>query len=152
MNWRSLPPNLKIPFLFKLNNYSIDCLKLLLYLSFSLLVTLWYLVTSSEIIKLMIAFLLSQDLGTGSTWAWGQMPFAPTYGVFNFDWRKSCEYQKMSLIKSITVKNLDHLWIVGELINEIGIVEVINQKLGVDNRKKITAGQVIKPTFRTSGM
>ena len=98
MNWRSLPPNLKIPFLFKLNNYSIDCLKLLLYLSFSLLVTPWYLVTSSEIIKLMIAFLLSQDLGTGSTWAWGQMPFAPTYGVFNFDWCKSCEYQKMSLI------------------------------------------------------
>ena len=58
----------------------------------------------------------------------------------------------MSLIKSITVKNLDHLWIVGELINEIGIVEVINQKLGVDNREKITAGQVIKPTFRTVGM
>jgi hypothetical protein len=30
------------------------------------------------------------------------------------------------------------------LIDEIGIVEVINQKLGVDNREKITAGQVIK--------
>ena len=27
-------------------------------------------------------------------------------------------------------------------------MEVINQKLGVDNREKITAGQVIKPTFR----
>jgi hypothetical protein len=30
------------------------------------------------------------------------------------------------------------------LIGEIGIVELISQKLGVDNREKITAGQLIK--------
>ena len=30
------------------------------------------------------------------------------------------------------------------LIDEIGIVEIINQKLGVDIREKITSGQVIK--------
>ena len=47
-------------------------------------------------------------------------------------------------MEEITVKNLDHLGIVAGLIDEIGIVEVINQKLGVDNREKITAGQVIK--------
>ena len=52
--------------------------------------------------------------------------------------------KKMSLIESITVKNLDHLGIVAGLIDEIGIVELINQKLGVDNREKITTGQVIK--------
>ena len=47
----------------------------------------------------------------------------------------------MSLIESITVENLDeYKGIVAELINEIGIVELINQKLGVDNREKITAG------------
>jgi transposase len=51
----------------------------------------------------------------------------------------------MSLIESITVENLDeYKGIVGGLIDEIGIVEVINQKLGVDNREKIAAGQVIK--------
>jgi transposase len=50
----------------------------------------------------------------------------------------------MSLIESITVENLDHLGIVAGLIDEIGIVELINQKLGVDNREKITTGQVIK--------
>jgi hypothetical protein len=50
----------------------------------------------------------------------------------------------MSLIESITVKNLDHLGIVTGLIDEIGIVELINQKLGVDNREKIATGQVIK--------
>ena len=50
----------------------------------------------------------------------------------------------MSLIEEITVENLDHLGIVAGLIDEIGIVEVINQKLGVDNREKIATGQVIK--------
>ena len=55
----------------------------------------------------------------------------------------------MYLIESITVKNIDPTKkIVSGLIDEIGIVEVINQKLGVDNREKITTGQVIKPTFR----
>ena len=55
------------------------------------------------------------------------------------------EYQKMSLIESITVENLDeYKGIVAGLIDEIGIVEVINQKLGVDNREKITTGEVIK--------
>ena len=49
----------------------------------------------------------------------------------------------MSLIESITVKNLDHLGIVAGLIDEIGIVELINQKLGVDNREKIATGQVL---------
>ena len=34
--------------------------------------------------------------------------------------------------------------IVAGLIDEIGIVKLINQKLGVDNREKIPAGQVIK--------
>ena len=50
----------------------------------------------------------------------------------------------MSLIEEITVENLDHLGIVAGLIDEIEIVELINQKLGVDNREKIATGQVIK--------
>ena len=41
--------------------------------------------------------------------------------------------KKMSLIESITVENLDHLEIVAGLIDEIGIVEIMNRKLGVDN-------------------
>ena len=51
----------------------------------------------------------------------------------------------MSLIEEITVENLDeYKGIVAGLIDDIGIVEVMNQKLGVDNREKITTGQVIK--------
>ena len=41
----------------------------------------------------------------------------------------------MSLIESITVENLDeYKGIVAGLIDEIEIVQVINQKSGVDNR------------------
>ena len=41
--------------------------------------------------------------------------------------------KKMSLIEEITVENPDeYKGIVGGLIDEIRIVEVINQKLGVD--------------------
>ena len=43
----------------------------------------------------------------------------------------------MSLMEEITVKNIDHLGILTGLIDKIGIVEIINQKLGVDNRKKL---------------
>ena len=55
----------------------------------------------------------------------------------------------MYLIEEITVENLDeYKGVVAGLIDEIGIVEVINQKLGVDNREKIAAGQVINERER----
>ena len=44
----------------------------------------------------------------------------------------------------ITIKNIDHLGIVAGIIDEIGIVEIINKKLGIDPREKITSGQVVK--------
>ena len=40
--------------------------------------------------------------------------------------------------EEIIIKNLDHLGIVAGLIDEIGIVEIINKKLGIDCREKIT--------------
>jgi transposase len=42
------------------------------------------------------------------------------------------------------IKNIDHLGIVAGLIDEIGIVETINSKLGIDSREKITAGMIVK--------
>ncbi len=41
-------------------------------------------------------------------------------------------------MEEITVENLDHLGLIAGLIDEIEIVEIINQKLGVDSREKIT--------------
>ena len=42
------------------------------------------------------------------------------------------------------IKNIDHLGIVAGLIDEIGIVEIINYKLGIDPREKISAGILVK--------
>lgn len=50
----------------------------------------------------------------------------------------------MSASADIQIKNIDHLGIVAGLIDEIGIVEVINEKLGIDKREKISSGQVLK--------
>ena len=50
------------------------------------------------------------------------------------------DYQK----KDIEIKNLDHLGIVAGLIDEIGIVEIINFKLGIDVREKISSGILVK--------
>ncbi len=50
----------------------------------------------------------------------------------------------MSPISEAKIKNIDHLGIVAGLIDEIGIVETINSKLGIDPREKITAGILVK--------
>ena len=50
----------------------------------------------------------------------------------------------MSYLEEIKVKNIDHLGIVAGLIDEIGIVKIINNKLGIDVREKISAGIVVK--------
>ncbi|MFN7513202.1 DUF4277 domain-containing protein, partial [Microcystis sp.] len=50
----------------------------------------------------------------------------------------------MSPISEVKIKNLDHLGIVAGLIDEIGIVEIINSKLGIDPGEKISAGTVVK--------
>ncbi|BAY23332.1 transposase [Calothrix sp. NIES-2100] len=50
----------------------------------------------------------------------------------------------MSQIENAKIKNIDHLGIVAGLIDEIGIVEIINEKLGIDPREKIAAGILVK--------
>ena len=45
---------------------------------------------------------------------------------------------------SIEVSNLDHLGLVAGIIDDIGIVEKINQRLLADKREKISAGHVVK--------
>jgi hypothetical protein len=52
--------------------------------------------------------------------------------------------KKVSSISEITIKNIDHLGIVAGLVDEIGIVETIDEKLGKDKREKLSAGPVVK--------
>ena len=51
---------------------------------------------------------------------------------------------KMLSLETINIQNIDQLGIVAGLIDEIGIVEIINKKIGIDTREKINAGQVAK--------
>lgn len=52
--------------------------------------------------------------------------------------------KKLSSTSKAEIKNIDHLGIVAGLIDEIGIVETINSKLGIDPREKISAGILVK--------
>ena len=50
----------------------------------------------------------------------------------------------MSPTSIAEIKNIAHLGIVAGLIDEIGIVEIINSKLGIDPREKVAAGILVK--------
>ena len=50
----------------------------------------------------------------------------------------------MNALQEIEIKNLDHLGIIAGLIDETKIVKIIDQKLGIDPREKISGGQVVK--------
>jgi Domain of unknown function (DUF4277) len=42
------------------------------------------------------------------------------------------------------VKNLDHLGMVAGTIDEMGIVEQINDRIGRNSREKVSAGVIVK--------
>jgi hypothetical protein len=51
---------------------------------------------------------------------------------------------KMKTEVQIDVQDIDHLGIIAGIIDEIGIVEIIDQEIGTDVREKVSAGQVVK--------
>ncbi|CDN09978.1 Transposase [Richelia intracellularis] len=50
----------------------------------------------------------------------------------------------MSPIESTEIKNIEHLGIVAGLIDKIGIVEIINSKIGINSRDKIASAILVK--------
>ena len=48
------------------------------------------------------------------------------------------------MIEKMEIKNLNHLGIIAGVIDELEIVRIINERLGVDKRENITAGQIVK--------
>lgn len=46
--------------------------------------------------------------------------------------------------REIEIQNIDHLGIVAGIIDSIGIVEIINELIGVEKDEKVNAGQVVK--------
>ncbi len=50
----------------------------------------------------------------------------------------------MSLSNKIDVQDIDHLSIIAAIIDDIGIVEIIDQELGSHPQEKVSAGQAVK--------
>ncbi len=50
----------------------------------------------------------------------------------------------MSQLTNIEVKNLNHLGIIAGIIDEIGIVEIINEQLGIKPQEKLNSGIIVK--------
>ena len=48
------------------------------------------------------------------------------------------------LVNNIKVQNLNHLGILAGIIDEIGIVEIINEQLGVHPQEKLSSGLIVK--------
>ena len=46
--------------------------------------------------------------------------------------------------QEMEIQNIDHLGIVAGIIDSIGIVEIINELIGVEKGEKVSAGQVVK--------
>ena len=46
--------------------------------------------------------------------------------------------------QEIEIQNIDHLGIVAGIIDSIGLVEIINEIIGVEKDEKVNAGQVVK--------
>ncbi|UUO17112.1 IS1634 family transposase [Dolichospermum heterosporum] len=46
--------------------------------------------------------------------------------------------------QEIEIQNIDHLGIVAGIIDSIGIVEIINELIGIEKDEKVNAGQVVK--------
>ena len=46
--------------------------------------------------------------------------------------------------QEIEIQNIDHLGIVAEIIDSIGLVEIINEIIGVEKDEKVNVGQVVK--------
>jgi len=44
----------------------------------------------------------------------------------------------------LKIRNIDHLGIIAGIIDQIGLVEIVNQEIGENSQEKISAGIVVK--------
>ena len=50
----------------------------------------------------------------------------------------------MNQLENLEIKNLNHLGIIAGIIDEIGIVELINEQLGTDKNEIVSSGIMLK--------
>ncbi|PZV24429.1 MAG: hypothetical protein DCF12_17425 [Snowella sp.] len=44
----------------------------------------------------------------------------------------------------LKIRNIDHLGIIAGIVDQMGLVEIINQEIGENSQEKISAGIVVK--------
>ena len=50
----------------------------------------------------------------------------------------------MNQLKNLEIKTINHLGIIAGIIDEIGIIEIINEQLGTDSKEIVNPGIIIK--------
>jgi len=50
----------------------------------------------------------------------------------------------VEMLTEIEIKNINHLGIVAGIIDELQIVEIINQELGIDEQEIVNSGEIVK--------
>ena len=50
----------------------------------------------------------------------------------------------MAIAGNLVIENLDHLGIIAGIVDDLGVVEVVNEHLGTDERETISAGVAVK--------
>ena len=50
----------------------------------------------------------------------------------------------MNQLTNVEIKTINHLGIVAGIIDEIGIVELVNEQLGIDNQEIVNSGEIVK--------
>jgi transposase len=48
------------------------------------------------------------------------------------------------MLENSSIKNLDHLGIIAGIIDDLEIEKIVNERLGINQKEKITAGQIVK--------
>jgi hypothetical protein len=58
----------------------------------------------------------------------------------------SCKKQwsNKKIMNELKIRNIDHLGIVAGIVDQIGLVEIVNAEIGENSQEKISAGIVVK--------
>ena len=53
------------------------------------------------------------------------------------------------MLTEIEIKNINHLGIVAGIIDELNLVDIINQELGIDEQEIVNSGEIVKAIIMT---
>ena len=56
------------------------------------------------------------------------------------------------MINQLKIRNIDHLGIIAGIVEQIGLVEIVNAEIGENSQEKISAGIVVKEIALWEGL